>query len=293
MRILLTGAEGFTGRHFIERASAKGHSVIALRSDLMEDEALRREVLEVAPEAVVHLAAISFVGHADETAFYAVNVVGTTNLLDALARLPAKPQRVLLASSANIYGNTEASPISETQPPAPVNHYAMSKLAMEYMARTFQGRLDLVIARPFNYTGPGQSPSFLIPKLALHFAQRARAIELGNLDVEREFNDVRMLCDAYLELLAHGESGESYNICTGRPHTLRHILDTFMRMTGHTPRIEVNPAFVRANEVHRLCGDPARLDTLLKRHGTALDVPSLEDTLQRMLASAAISVIKT
>ena len=293
MRILLTGAEGFTGRHFIERASAKGHSVIALRSDLMEDEALRREVLEVAPDAVVHLAAISFVGHADETAFYAVNVVGTTNLLDALARLPAKPQRVLLASSANIYGNTEASPISETQPPAPVNHYAMSKLAMEYMARTFQGRLDLVIARPFNYTGPGQSPSFLIPKLALHFAQRARAIELGNLDVEREFNDVRMLCDAYLELLAHGESGESYNICTGRPHTLRHILDTFMRMTGHTPRIEVNPAFVRANEVHRLCGDPARLDTLLKRHGTALDVPSLEDTLQRMLASAAISVIKT
>ena len=292
MRILLTGAEGFTGRHFIERASAKGHSVIALRSDLMEDEALRREVLEVAPEAVVHLAAISFVGHADETAFYAVNVVGTTNLLDALARLPAKPQRVLLASSANIYGNTEASPISETQPPAPVNHYAMSKLAMEYMARTFQGRLDLVIARPFNYTGPGQSPSFLIPKLALHFAQRARAIELGNLDVEREFNDVRMLCDAYLELLAHGESGESYNICTGRPHTLRHILDTFMRMTGHTPRIEVNPAFVRANEVHRLCGDPARLDTLLKRHGTALDVPSLEDTLQRMLASAAISVLK-
>ena len=293
MRILLTGAEGFTGRHFIERASAKGHSVFALRSDLMEDEALRREVLEVAPDAVVHLAAISFVGHADETAFYAVNVVGTTNLLDALARLPAKPQRVLLASSANIYGNTEASPISETQPPAPVNHYAMSKLAMEYMARTFQGRLDLVIARPFNYTGPGQSPSFLIPKLALHFAQRARAIELGNLDVEREFNDVRMLCDAYLELLAHGESGESYNICTGRPHTLRHILDTFVRMTGHTPRIEVNPAFVRANEVHRLCGDPARLDTLLKRHGTALDVPSLEDTLQRMLASAAISVIKT
>ena len=291
MRILLTGAEGFTGRHFIERASAKGHSVFALRSDLMEDEALRREVLEVAPDAVVHLAAISFVGHADETAFYAVNVVGTTNLLDALARLPARPQRVLLASSANIYGNAEASPISETQPPAPVNHYAMSKLAMEYMARTYGGRLDLVIARPFNYTGPGQSPSFLIPKLALHFAQRARSIELGNLDVEREFNDVQMLCDAYLELLAHGEPGESYNICTGRPYTLRHILDTFIRMTAYTPRIEVNPAFVRANEVHRLCGNPAKLDALLERHGATLEVPRLEDTLERMLAAAAVSVL--
>ncbi|RSZ33442.1 NAD-dependent epimerase/dehydratase family protein [Variovorax beijingensis] len=293
MRILLTGAEGFTGRHFSERASAEGHAVIALRSDLTDSDALRREVLETSPDAVVHLAAISFVGHADEKAFYAVNVVGTANLLDALARLPARPQRVLLASSANIYGNTTQSPISETQPPAPVNHYAMSKLAMEYMARTYEGRLDLVIARPFNYTGPGQSPSFLIPKLALHFAKRAPAIELGNLDVEREFNDVRMLCDAYLLLLAHGEPGESYNICTGHPYTLRYVLDTFMRMTGHTPRIEVNPAFVRANEVHRLCGNPAKLDALLERHGAKLEIPHLEDTLKRMLAAAAVSVLKT
>lgn len=283
MRILLTGAEGFTGQVFAKRAVAAGHLVIALQSDLTHREALHQEVRALAPDAVVHLAAISFVGHANEAAFYAVNVVGTTHLLDALVQLPAGPARVLLASSANVYGNTAQSPISENQPPAPINHYGMSKLAMEFMARTYKERLNLVVARPFNYTGPGQDAHFLIPKLAAHFAARAPSIELGNLDVEREFNDVQMVCDAYLLLLAHGEPGETYNICSGRPYALRRIIETFARMTSHNMRIEINPAFVRGNEVHRLCGDPQKLHALLSRQGAILNAPVLEDTLERML----------
>lgn len=283
MRILLTGADGFTGRVFAKRAVAAGHIVTALQSDLTHRDALHKEVLELAPEAVVHLAAISFVGHANEAAFYAVNVVGTTNLLDALVQLPARPVRVLLASSANIYGNTAQSPINEEQSPAPVNHYGMSKLAMEFMAKTYNDRLNLVVTRPFNYTGPGQDAHFLIPKLAAHFATRAPSIALGNLDVEREFNDVQMVCDAYLLLLAHGEPGETYNICSGRPHALRRIIETLARMTSHDLRIEINPAFVRANEVHRLCGDPQKLQTLFSRQGVALHEPSLEETLGRVL----------
>jgi len=283
LRILLTGADGFTGRVFAKRAVAAGHIVTALQSDLTHRDALHQEVLELAPEAVVHLAAISFVGHANEAAFYAVNVVGTTNLLDALVQLPARPIRVLLASSANIYGNTARSPINEEQPPAPVNHYGMSKLAMEFMARTYNDRLNLVVTRPFNYTGPGQDAHFLIPKLAAHFATRAPSIALGNLDVEREFNDVQMVCDAYLLLLAHGDPGETYNICSGRPYALRLIIETFARMTSHDLRIEINPAFVRANEVHRLCGDPQKLQTLFSRQGVALHEPLLEETLRRVL----------
>ncbi|WPH21252.1 GDP-mannose 4,6-dehydratase [Variovorax paradoxus] len=286
MKILLTGAEGFTGRLFAERALAAGHTVVPLESDLTHDEAIQKEVLKIAPEAVVHLAAISFVGHANDAAFYAVNVVGTTNLLNALVQLPARPDRVLLASSANIYGNTAHSPIDETQAPAPVNHYGMSKLAMEYMARTYRDRLNLVITRPFNYTGPGQDANFLIPKLAMHFAARAPSIALGNLDVEREFNDVQMVCDAYLLLLAHGESGEAYNICSGRPYALRFVIETLARMTSHSPRIEVNPAFVRANEVHRLCGNPTKLRALLAKQGSVLTEPALEETLARMLFAA-------
>lgn len=286
MKILLTGAQGFTGRFFAERAKAAGHTICALQSDLTQSDSVRSEVVAIAPEAVVHLAAISFVGHANDAAFYAVNVVGTTNLLSALVQLPEAPKRVLLASSANIYGNTTQSPIHEGQSPAPVNHYGTSKLAMECMARNYTDRLKLVITRPFNYTGPGQDAHFLIPKLAMHFAARSPVIELGNLNVEREFNDVQMVCDAYLLLLACGEPGEAYNICSGRPHSLRQVVDILARMTSHSPRLEVNPAFVRANEVHRLCGDPSKLHALLAANGATLEEPALEETLARMLRAA-------
>jgi nucleoside-diphosphate-sugar epimerase len=290
LRILLTGAKGFTGQLFAERAISAGHTIHELQSDLTDDEALHKEILEVAPEAVVHLAAISFAGHANDAAFYAVNVVGTTNLLDVLVLLPVRPERVLLASSANIYGNKAHSPIDELQAPAPVNHYGMSKLAMELMAQTYADRLNLVITRPFNYTGPGQHPDFLIPKLAAHFAERAPVISLGNLDVEREFNDVQMVCDAYLFLLAHAEPGETYNICSGQPYALRFVIETLVRMTSHSPRIEVNPTFVRANEVHRLCGDTSKLRALLSKHDVMLSTPSLEETLSRMLTTAAAQI---
>ena len=267
-------------------AQAVGHDVLPLQANLTDRAAVQAEVLTAAPDAVVHLAAISFVGHADDNAFYAVNVVGTTNLLAALVQLPKRPHRVLLASSANIYGNCTQSPIAENQPPAPVNHYAMSKLAMEHMARSFGDKLPIVITRPFNYTGPGQDVNFVIPKLVKHFAQRAPSIALGNLHVEREFNDVQMVCSAYLKLLQHGEPGETYNVCSGQPYTLQHVIDTLTRITGHQIQVEVNPAFVRANEVHRLCGNPAKLQALLARHGCTLDNPPLEDTLRRMLAAA-------
>jgi GDP-6-deoxy-D-talose 4-dehydrogenase len=283
LKIFLTGAEGFTGRYFTDRASAAGHEVIPMQANLTNRDALTREVLSVEPEVVVHLAAISFVGHTDISAFYAVNVVGTTNLLEALTRLPSVPHRVLLASSANIYGNSDQSPLAETQPPAPVNHYAMSKLAMDYMARTFADRLNLVIARPFNYTGHGQDINFVIPKLAKHFAERASSISLGNLDVEREFNDVQMVCDAYLCLMKYGLAGEAYNVCSGQPHTLREVITCFEKITNHRIDVEVDPAFVRKNEVHRLCGSPDKLNALLRDRGVDLVPPTLQDTLARML----------
>ncbi|KWF84147.1 GDP-mannose 4,6 dehydratase [Burkholderia diffusa] len=283
MKILITGANGFTGRHFAAHASAAGHDIVALQADLTDKDALHDEVRRIAPDAVVHLAAISFVGHANLGAFYTVNVVGTTHLLDALAQLPTAPHRVLIASSANVYGNSDQSPLAETHPAAPVNHYAMSKLAMEYMTRTYAERLNIVITRPFNYTGHGQNVNFLIPKLAKHFAERASVVALGNLDVEREFNDVQLVCDAYMALLSSGQPGEIYNVCSGHPYTLREIIATFEAITGHRMDIEVNPAFVRKNEVHRLCGNPDKLNHLLHTNNISLNVPTLRETLARML----------
>jgi len=282
LKILLTGAKGFTGHYFMAAAQAAGHQVIPLTVDLKDKAALKQEVEAITPEAVVHLAAISFVGHADVRAFYDVNVMGTLNLLGALADLSQKPVRVLLASSANVYGNTEKSPIMEEQPPAPVNHYAMSKLAMEHMARTYLDRLSLFFVRPFNYTGPGQAESFLIPKLVAHFARKSPVVELGNLDVAREFNDVAFVCEAYLRLLRCARPGDVYNICTGIPVTLHMVIELLKQLTTHDIEVKVNPQFVRNNEIKALYGSPSKL---LGAVGEIIPVP-LQSTLSNMLQYA-------
>jgi len=238
-----------------------------------------REVKEASPQAVVHLAAISFVGHVDVRAFYDVNVIGTLNLLDALAGLPQSPQSILLASSANVYGNAEYSPISEDQSPAPINHYAMSKLAMEHMARTYLDRLPLFFVRPFNYTGPGQAESFLVPKLVTHFVRKAPVVELGNLNVAREFNDVSFVCEAYLRLLQHAAPGDVVNICSGAPVTLRTLITMLEQLTAHAIDVKVNPQLVRSNEINILCGNPAKLFSTIGN----IDMPPLQETLASML----------
>ena len=259
MRLLLTGAEGFTGRHFTAAAEAAGYEVVPLTSDLTDPPAVAAEVLQLAPTHVVHLAAISAVTHADEEAFYRVNVLGTLHLLQALAALPTPPEKVLLASSANVYGNYEGGPITEAVCPKPVNHYAMSKLVMEHMAGAYADRLPIVITRPFNYTGVGHDLRFVIPKIVDHFARRAPVLELGNLDVYREYNDVRWVCQIYLRLLAQGVAGEVYNVCSGQAVSLQDVLTAMSDLTGWQPEIKVNPAYVRANEIHTLCGSDEKL----------------------------------
>lgn len=285
MTILLTGADGFTGRHFASLAQSYGHHVVALKADLTKPSAVQTEVTALQPTHVLHLAAISFVGHADERAFYDVNLFGTINLLEALIDLPSKPASIILASSANVYGNCTASPIAETQLPAPSNHYGISKLTMEHAARLYMDRLPMIVARPFNYTGPGQNRRFVIPKLINHFREKAPAIHLGDIAVEREFNDVQFVCEAYLQLLRFGKAGETYNVCSGTPYTLTYVIEILSRLTGHELSVKIDPAFVRANEVHSLCGDPTRLQHLLIDHQLTLGNPPLAETLQRMLES--------
>lgn len=281
MHILLTGSRGFIGRHFLEAAKNQGHTVTLLQSDLRESKLLEEELRSMSFTHVVHLAGISFVGSADEREFYDVNLFGTLNLLKAIAAKSALPQRILLASSANIYGNADHSPIAETTRPAPTNHYATSKLAMEHMARTYCDQLPMVFARLFNSTGPGQSRSFLIPKLVHHYIERSPVIELGNLAVEREFNDVRIVIESFLRLLDRGENGGVYNICSGQPYRLQAVIDLLSELTGHHPEIVVNPQFVRSNEVLTLCGDPTQL---LKTVGPMPEF-DLRDTLSWMLAT--------
>ncbi|HEV2611571.1 MAG TPA: NAD-dependent epimerase/dehydratase family protein [Noviherbaspirillum sp.] len=287
--VLLTGARGFTGKYVREELERAGYSVIGaivgaaagpheVTLDITAPDNCRRVMEKVRPDYLVHLAAISFVQHADAEAFYRVNVIGTLNLLQAIADAGLSPRCVLVASSANIYGNARADQITEAQPPQPVNHYAVSKLAMEHMVRTWSDRLPIVLTRPFNYTGVGQEPHFLIPKIVSHFVQRAQVIELGNLDVERDFSDVRTVANAYRRLLEEAPAGEVFNICSGRGHTLGGVLDMMSAIAGYPIDVRVNPAFTRANEVKRLVGSAEKLQRAV---GQVATYP-LESTLDWM-----------
>ncbi|EIP88291.1 GDP-6-deoxy-D-lyxo-4-hexulose reductase, putative [Burkholderia humptydooensis MSMB43] len=235
------------------------------------------------PDAVVHLAAIAFVAHDDVSAIYQTNVVGTRNLLDALASSSHTPRSVLLASSANVYGNTDREWIDESVPPAPANDYAVSKLSMEFVARLWRERLPIVVVRPFNYTGVGQAVNFLLPKIVSHFRSRASVLELGNLDVIRDFSDVRAVAAAYEKLIGGAFAGETFNVCSGVGYSLHDVLAMAEELTGYRPEIRVNPNFVRANEVRKLIGNSTKLRDAI---GEPLAV-GLRDTLAWMLERAA------
>jgi nucleoside-diphosphate-sugar epimerase len=235
---------------------------------------------------VIHLAAVSFVGHGDAAAFYAVNTIGTANLLEALLAEGVRPRRVVIASSANVYGNAEVEPILESTPLAPVNHYAASKLAMEHIARSYSDRLPIVMTRPFNYTGVGQAESFLVPKLVAHFAERRPFIELGNLDVVRDFSDVRAVAQAYVRLLGAEVPEGVTNLCSGVGRSLRWVLQQLRELSGHDLDIRVNPAFERASEVHRLIGSRSRMEAAIG----SLPFQDFRATLAWMLEKRAADV---
>ncbi|MGR3906894.1 GDP-mannose 4,6-dehydratase [Burkholderia sp. SR8] len=291
-RALVTGLGGFTGDYLAQSLRAAGYRVFGTahgaeatgsdmyRVDLCDRAALAQVVADVQPDVVAHLAAIAFVAHGDADAMYRTNVVGTRNLLEALATLENRPKAVLLASSANIYGNAAVEVIDESVEPNPANDYAVSKLAMEYMSRLWHDKLPIVVARPFNYTGVGQSPQFLLPKIVSHFQRGERVIELGNIDVERDFSDVRRVVEAYRRLLQLAPAGGVFNVCSGRAVSLKAVIAMMEQIAGYTIEVRVNPAFVRANEVRRLQGDGARLQAAV---GPLEDIP-LESTLRWMFS---------
>lgn len=294
---LLTGSRGFTGRYLRAALEQSGYRVLGVAQDgdagddeivldLRDREATLHALQPLQPQRVVHLAGIAQVAHGDAAALYQTNLVATRHLLEGLSRCATPPQAVLLASSGNVYGNLGAEVLDESMPPQPANDYAVSKLAMEHMARLWMDRLPIVLARPFNYTGIGQSEDFLLPKIVGHFRRGARVIELGNTHVSRDFSDVRDVARHYVGLLhAPAAAGQVVNVCSGTLASLDEVLALMREIAGHAIDVRVNPAFVRANEVARLRGSNARLRALL---GGALPVPvALAETLRWMYAAPA------
>lgn len=289
---LITGINGFTGQYMADELRNAGYKVFGtgansasiegyFQVDLLDKKALSDVINQVQPSIVVHLAAIAFVAHGAASDFYQVNLIGTHNLLETLSTHCNHLEAVLLASSANVYGNTTEGCLTEETTPNPANDYAVSKLAMEHMAKLWFHKLPIFIVRPFNYTGVGQSESFLLPKVVSHFKKHASHIELGNLDVWRDFSDVRNVVYAYRKLLEVKPLGQCINICSGATYSLREVLLMAEKITHHHIEIRVNPAFVRTNEVKTLSGDNSRLRALIGN----LPSIALLDTLHWMIES--------
>jgi nucleoside-diphosphate-sugar epimerase len=288
---LVTGAAGFTGRYVVRALQSKGFRVVGaglgtgpasnwISCDLTDTSAVNDAIAQVMPKVVVHLAGMAFVGDGHPEDFYRVNVFGTLNLLEALFRCERKPDRVLIASSANVYGNATGQELTEETCPAPVNHYAASKLAMEHLAKTWFDRLPIVITRPFNYTGPGQDERFVVPKIVGHYRRRAARIQLGDISVERDFSDVQDVVEAYMRLIESDVRSQIVNICTGRTVSVAGILASMKEIAGYEIHVQQDQELMRSSEISRLVGSNRKL---LQLTGF-VPCTFIQKTLKRMYA---------
>jgi GDP-4-dehydro-6-deoxy-D-mannose reductase len=270
MRVLVTGSRGFVGSWLVRHFESSGDAVTGLdeNADVTDAALIREAVVGDSPDCIVHLAALSSVGSSwgDSSRTYEVNTVGTANLLDAAAAC-ANPPRVLVVSSSEVYGwaGREALPAREELPVRPLSPYAASKAAAEIVAfQMFRSRkLEVIVARPFNHTGPGQTPAFVVPALAEQVAKAIASgtstIKTGNLDVYRDISDVRDVVVAYRLLLENGRPGQIYNVCSGRSVSIRSVAERLIDLAGLDISIDVDQQRVRPVDVPDLWGDPGRL----------------------------------
>jgi len=278
VRVLVTGADGFVGRWLTRHLEAEGDEVHRLlgpgappgedgQVDLRDPAHVASYVERTRPEAVYHLAAISFGPDAasDIERAVAVTVTGTANLLDACHALE-RPPRVLVVSSAEVYAPMRARPIVESDPILPASAYGATKLAQEAIGLAYDrsGRLPVAIARPFNHIGPGQRSVFVLPNFARQLARVvAGAVEpevlVGNLTAVRDFTDVRDVVRAYRLIVASGVHGRPLNVATGHGVAISDVLDRLIAASAAKVTIRVEESRFRPLDVPSVVGDASQL----------------------------------
>jgi GDP-4-dehydro-6-deoxy-D-mannose reductase len=303
VRVLVTGIGGFVGPWLAAALAERGHEVSGLvrasdepppgvrghRADVTVRADVDRVLAEVCPDAVIHLAAVSFVpeAEADPEEAYRINLGGTLTLLAAM-RAGAPSARLLFVGSSDAYGAVERAelPVTEDVPFRPLSVYGATKAAADVAAgqwaRTYD--LDVVRARPFNHTGPGQRATFVCAALARQVARIERGeqepvLTVGNADPVRDFSDVRDMMAGYVALLERGRLGEAYNLCAGEGVSIAEVI-ALLRAHARVPmRVWSDPKLRRPAEVERIVGSHAKAtaDT-----GWAPRIP-LADTLRDVL----------
>jgi GDP-4-dehydro-6-deoxy-D-mannose reductase len=311
MRVLVTGADGFVGRHVVEQLVDAGHAVWAgcrpggepasrwlgpqarERATLLPleitDSASVATALSQPFEAIVHLAAVASGSEArqDPGRAWVVNAAGTARLVDAAVTLRTKgaDPLLLVVSSAEVYGNGPASPRVETDPLLPQSPYAASKVGAEVAALEAWRRtgLRVVVARAFPHTGPGQLPIYVVPafleRLRAAQASGAGEVRTGNLDPVRDLLDVRDVAAAYIALLSQGSPGEAYNVARGEGITLRALFGRLAELLGAAVTPLPDPSLMRPGDIQYLVGDAGKL-----RRATGWSPRfTLEQTLREMV----------
>ena len=306
--VLVTGAAGFSGSFLVERLADRGwevHGTVHLQAadrmpphgtvhfhivDLLDRDAVHALLDDCRPDLIVHLAAQSSVAASceDPLGTLQINASMQRHVLDAAARLP-HPPRVLVAGSSDEYGSVapERNPVTEAQELLPVNPYALSKVVQDLMGFEYfaTGRLPVIRVRPFLQLGPRRTDRFAAGSFARQVAEislglRAPRVEVGNIDLRRDFTDVRDVVEAYVLLGDQGEPGEAYNIASGHAHSLRDLLGAMLEAAGCDVEIAIAPHLQRGREAPLLVGDASRLRA---RTGWIPRIPfeqSARDTLQ-------------
>ena len=279
MKVLVTGCTGFVGRHVMAALRAAGHEAIGsdvgspaggtttyLPLDVRDPDSIASILAQVAPDAVLHLGGIAFVplGWTQPQRVFHVNTIGTLNVLDAV-RQHRPSARILVVTSAEVYGSHPApAPLAEDAPYRPDNIYGVAKAAADHAALLYAAhhRLDVMVARPSNHIGAGQSKDFVSSSFASQLAAIAAGgaplMRVGNLDQRRDFTDVRDVARAYVLLLERGHAGLAYNIASGHLMPVRDLLDGLCAVAQVRPQVEIDPALFRPDE-NRPSYDTARI----------------------------------
>jgi GDP-4-dehydro-6-deoxy-D-mannose reductase len=268
-RLLVTGHTGFVGANLCRTQPCLGLTHHGDWVDLANKDAVSSAVADARPEAVIHLAARTFVPEAiaDPLGTFEVNFLGTYHLLSALSEFGFKG-RFLYISTADAYGRVspELLPVREDFPLRPRNPYSVSKVAAEALCYQWSqtGPFEIIIARPFNHIGPGQDDRFVVSGMARQVAaiaagQAEAVVTVGDIDVTRDFTDVGDVIRAYLLLLEQGRNGEIYNICSGRERSIRSILDELLQLAGVSAEIRVDRERLRPSEQRRMIGSYEKL----------------------------------
>ena len=294
-RVLITGASGFIGQ-FVLKEMLKNEDIDFFAIDtrkipnisieklelvsLLDKEKLMEIIKRYKPNIIIHLAAIALVTHDNVGEIYNVNVQGTENLLEVTQEYCDKGTRVILASTAGVYGNQNVDKYREDLSYNPANHYSYSKMITEYISKQYKEDLDIVTIRPFNIIGVGQSEKFLVPKLVEHFADKKEKLSVGNISSFRDYVDVEYCAEVIMELISRKKLDfDILNICSGIPTNGEMIIQLLQEITDFKPEIEISSDFVRKNEVWRMIGDTTRLWEFMNNKKSQ----SVKDILVKML----------